>query len=67
MKRQKKIELLKSLKDGSRPAKEVIEILKGERIEVDSFREALEITSQPANFEGKNLIATGELKKILEQ
>jgi len=67
MERQKKIELLKGLTDGSRPAKEVIEILKGEIIEVDSFMEALKITSHPEGFKGKRLVVTGGLKVMLKE
>lgn len=67
MERIKKIELLKSLKEGTRPAKEVIEMLTEKRIEIDNFHDALMITSCPGNYEGKEIIATGQLKKALEQ
>ena len=66
MERKKKIELLKSLHDGARPVKDVIEILAGKRIEIDNFYDALKITSKPENIEGIELIATGQLKNILQ-
>ncbi|MEO6134371.1 MAG: hypothetical protein ABIP35_04415 [Ginsengibacter sp.] len=66
MERKKKIELLQSLKDGTRPAKQVIEMLKGNLIEVDNFHEALMISSCPENCEGTEIIATGDLKKLFD-
>ena len=65
MERDKTIELLKSVQLGTRPAKEVIEILQGRRIEVDNFLDALKLTSQPGNFEGE-IIPTGQLKEFFE-
>lgn len=66
MERQKKIELLKSLHDGTKTKKEVIELLAGKRIELNNFHDALMITSRPENYEGKELIATGPLKEFFE-
>lgn len=65
MKRDVKIQLLKSLQDGTRPKTEVVKILKGELIEIDNFYDALKITSQAENFEGE-IRATGQLKELFE-
>ena len=65
MERQKKIELLKNIQEGTKPAKEVIEILQGERVELDTFLDALKFTSRPENMKVKKITVTGELKTLL--
>lgn len=66
MEREKKIELLKSIQDGTRTAKEVVEILKGNRVELDTFFDALRFTSRPENMEGVEPTFTDKLKKTFE-
>lgn len=53
MEREKKIELLKSLKDGTRPKDEVLDLLK--------------VTSQPENCEGKELIIESQFAEDLDK
>lgn len=67
MERKKKIELLKNIQDGTKPAKEVIEILQGKRVELDTFLEALKFTSRPENMKGVEPAFTDKLKKTFEK
>jgi len=67
MEREKKIELLKSIQDGTRTKQEVIEILKGNRVEADAFSDVLKLTSRPENMEGVEVLFTDKLNKIFDE
>jgi len=67
MEREKKIELLKSIQDGTRTKQEVIEILKGNRVEADAFSDVLKFTSGPENMEGVEVVFTDKLNKIFDE